>query len=123
MKKLTLLFIAATLIACGAKDDDEDTSGRTTDPLIGSWYQEFEGGNATFVANSNGTWIANFEEEGETFTNTGGWNNNGSDFDAVRQIYTFNYDDEDTDDETFTIEFNPDFTSLTFEDDETWTRQ
>lgn len=121
MKKLLLFFIGATLISCGGKDDDE--AGRTTDPLIGTWYREFDDtANATIVYNSNGTWTGNVEEEGETNTITGGWNNNGSDFDAVRQIYTFTYDD-DTDDLTFTLEFNPDFSSFTIGDDETWSRQ
>ena len=38
MKKLTLLFIAATLIACAGKDDiTEDDSNDDNDKIVGSW--------------------------------------------------------------------------------------
>ena len=122
IKKFTLLFIAATLIACGAKDEEEDTSGRTTDPLIGTWYTEFDGGNSTLVVNSNGTWVSNNEiDDDGTDTYNGGWSNNGNDFDARRQIYTFTgggFEGEDI----YTVEFSSDFNTLSFDED-TWTRQ
>ena len=121
MNKLTLLFIAATLIACGAKDEDEDASGRTTDPFIGTWYTEIETGNATLVVNSNGGWIVNGEIDGEIETDSGTWENNGNDFDAVRQIYNFTYDNGEPP-QTVTVQFSSDFNSFSI-GDFSYTRQ
>ena len=37
MKKLTLLFIAATLIACGGKDDVTENNSNDNNNIVGSW--------------------------------------------------------------------------------------
>lgn len=123
MKKLLLFFITVTLISCGGKDDD-DLSGRTTDPLIGTWtcepysFDEFVDVTDTVVFNSDGTFTGN-STTGEVYS--GGWSNSGNDFDSARQIYTFTYPYSE-ESETVTIIFSSDFNS--FDDsDLVWTRQ
>ena len=129
MKKFTLLFIAATLKACGAKDEDEDTSGRTTDPFIGTWISTPYDSERlttvdTFTVNSNGRWtvVLSFSD-GETDSQSGTWSNNGSDFNSTTQIYTVQNDVAD-EPSTSVVTFADDFNSFTARDSEiTYTRQ
>ena len=121
MKKFTLLFIAATLIACGAKDDDEDTSGRTTDPFIGTWQTSDGGEVVTIANNADGTSSMSYTDGiGGGY---GTWRNASSNpnFNSYTQTYIF---DEGTEDEASeTLTFSSDFSSWTCPECTNWVRQ
>ena len=115
MKKLTLLFIAATLIACGGKDDD-DVSGRTTDPFIGTWQANDGGEIVTIRNNSDGTSTVDGIDSGT-------WRNSSSNpnFNSLTQTYVF---DEGTEDESSeTVTYESDFSTFTCGECPLWVRQ
>ena len=88
MKKFLSLLFVFTLIACGGGSDDDESMGRTTDPLIGIWAELGPDGVALdgdLTVNSNGTWSL-ADPEGPF---TGSWTNSGSDFDSLVQDYSF----------------------------------
>lgn len=88
MKKLLSLLFVFTLIACGGGSDDDESMGRTTDPLIGIWSELSPDGVALdgdLTVNSNGTW--SLADGDGPFT--GSWTNSGSDFDSLVQDYSF----------------------------------
>lgn len=116
MKKITLLFIAATLISCGAKNDDVDTSERITDPFIGTW-QSNDGTSEIVVVKSNGNVLS---EDGAILET---WRNSSStpDYNSLVQTYIFDENTEDEYTETFT--FSSDFNSFTCEECPQWVRQ
>ena len=118
MKKLIILFLGLAIISCGGSDDDE-SMGRTTDPLIGSWsITPFEGEHS-LVINANGNFTVRVVEEGEEYVTTGTWSNNGSDYDASVQIYTVIVDGEE---EITTNRYNEDFSEFV-SDGSTYVRQ
>ena len=133
MKKLLSLLFVFTLIACGggSDDNDDDTIGRTTDPLIGVWTLDGGGdGIATFSVNANGSQALSWtggELDGSVANGT--WENTGSDFDALRQIYNLTQDFGDEDGAQAyngqVFEFSSDFNSFRDlqEADDVWTRQ
>ena len=132
MKKLLSLLLVSTLIACGGNEDDvDDTTGRTTDPLIGVWTLDGGvDGTATFSVNANGSQALSWtggELDGDVANGT--WENTGSDFDALRQIYNLTQDFGDEDGvETYNgqvFEFSSDFNSFRDlgEVDDVWIRQ
>ena len=111
MKKLLLLVIATTLISCQSNEDD-DVSGRTTDPIIGSWYGVDNGENVTININSDGT-----VEGGDTWRNY----SSNPNFNSTTQVYIINEGTEDETIDTFT--FASDFSTMTCPDCILWTRQ
>ena len=110
MKKLLSILFVFTLIACGGGSDDDESMGRTTDPLIGSWSITPFDGEHSLVINANGSLTVRFVEEGEESVNTGTWSNNGSDYDASVQIYTVIVDDGE--EEITTNRYNEDFSEF-----------
>ena len=126
MKKLLLFFIAATLISCGSKDDDD--TERTTDPLIGVWNtSEIDGDEVSlsWTVKSNGTYtLVSLNDEVELSSyNSATWTNIGNDFNSLTQTYRTIVDGESS---LTTINFADDFNSFTSPDDEfgmTWRRQ
>ena len=107
-----------TLIACGGGSDDDESMGRTTDPLIGSWSLTPFEGEHSLVINANGNFTVRVVEEGEEYVSSGMWSNNGSDYDASVQIYTVTGDDEDI----LTVRYNEDFSEFV-SDGSTYVRQ
>ena len=112
MKKFLLILVGLTLISCGGNEDDvPETTGRTTDPIIGVWAELDSDGteldrDATF--NSNGTFL-NIISDGQV---SGTWVNNGSDFDALTQVYTLTITDSNgVFNSELTINFSSDFNS------------
>ena len=118
MKKLIILFLGLAVISCGGSDDDE-SMGRTTDPLIGTWRASADDGSITIVANANGTYSVSLIISGQSNNSiTGTWTNSGNDFSQLTQNYVMleNGDDpEDADNVTFT--FSADYNSMTDSED------
>ena len=119
MKKLFSLLFVFTLIACGGVSDDDvdDTTGRTTDPLIGVWIELGSDGVALdgdLTISSNGNWSL-ADPEGPF---TGTWSNSGSDFDSLIQDYSFSTTvDGGTETWEDRITFSSDFDSYTLIED------
>ena len=108
-----------TLIACGGGSNDDESMGRTTDPLIGSWSITPFDGEHSLVINANGNFTVRIVEEGEEYVTSGTWSNNGSDFNATVQIYTVIVDGEE---EITTNRYNEDFSEFV-SDGVTYVRQ
>ena len=94
MKKILLLLIGLTIISCSSDDDDITT----TDPLIGNWVNTKTFGGSDGVSDftlrikSDGTYIFTYEYEGVISngrTINGSWENSGTDFNLLNQIYSF----------------------------------
>ena len=111
-------MVGLTLISCGGNEDDvPETTGRTTDPLIGVWAELGPDGVALdgdLTVNSNGTW--SLADPDGPFT--GSWSNSGSDFNSLVQDYTFS---STSDGETLNwedrITFSADFDTYTLIED------
>ena len=118
MKKLIILFLGLAVISCGGSDDDEPIS-RTTDPLIGVWFESPMVQNSTsFAFFSNGTysWQKYYYYDGsESATvideQNGTWENQGDDFNALSQTYILLATRAGNSIYNFT--FNSDFTEFT----------
>ena len=119
MKKLLSLLFVFTLIACGGGSDDDESMGRTTDPLIGSWSITPFDGEHSLVINANGNFTVRIVEEGEEYVSSGTWSNNGSDFNATVQIYTVTNSGEV---ETVSARYNENFSEF-ISDGSTYVRQ
>ena len=129
MKKLIILFLGLAIISCGGSDDDE-SMGRTTDPIIGNWRWSSGGdierwnfsssGNLTFLRSSS-----DFPED--NLSASGRWTNNGNDFNSLSQTYMLEIPNEE--DVTLSVIFNADFDEWTGYctgsgcDEPTYTRQ
>ena len=94
MKKILLLLIGLTIISCSSDDDDITT----TDPLIGNWVNTSTFGGSDGVSDltlrikSDGTYIFTYQYNGVISNNStinGSWENSGTDFNLLNQIYSF----------------------------------
>ena len=130
MKKLIILFLGLAIISCGGSDDDE-SMGRTTDPLIGVWLNTVEEITTTFTANSNGNFTSLTEYPTSSISSSGTWSNNGSDLNSNSQLYTFtteeNNDSENDDPQILRVVYSNNFNAFTIysgtNDEVTYTRQ
>ena len=104
MKKLLSLLFVFTLIACGggSDEDDNESMGRTTDPLIGTWtitlfVGETDETTITTTYNANGTILDRqvpVDPPNCVFSCTGTWSNTSpnTDFNSLTQRYTTTMD-------------------------------
>ena len=122
MKKLLLLILLVFMVSCSSDDD----ANRTTDPIIGNWIcdpcsvDDRYSLSATVAFNSNGSYTATYNlpegdgGEGVSGSQTGTWENLGSDINALSQVYNFKYTNESDDqDEIATHRFTEDFNEFT----------
>ena len=122
MKKLLLLLLLFPMVSC-SRDDD---TNRTTDPIIGNWICDSclvdnrYSLSATAAFNSNGSYATTYNlpegdgGEGVSGSQTGTWENLGSDINALSQVYNFKYTNESDDqDEIATYKFTEDFNEFT----------
>ena len=110
------------MVSC-SRDDD---TNRTTDPIIGNWIcdpcSDDDGYSlsVTGAFNSNGSYATTYNlpegdgGEGVSGSQTGTWENLGSDINALSQVYNFKYTNESDDqDEIATYKFTKDFNEFT----------
>ena len=114
MKKLLLLFLGLSIMSCSS--DDESDSGRTTDPIIGTWYDADSGGSVTFQSNGR----ASSDFTGDT-CNITFWRaeEENPDFTQVRRYYEWTFICEDGTEDTGgdnEVIFSDDFNRMTVSD-------
>lgn len=91
-----------TLISCGGGSDEDESMGRTTDPLIGTWtltlyVGEVDETTNTITFNTNGTMLDRkvpLDPPNCVFSCTGTWSNTSpsTDFNSLTQRYTYTFD-------------------------------
>ena len=132
MKKLLLVLMFVPLVSCSSDDD----ANRPTDPIIGNWIcdpcsvDDRYSLSATGAFNSNGSYATTYNlpegdgGEGVSEGQRGTWENLGSDFNALSQVYNFKvtYVEAELQDEIVTFRFTEDFNEFT-NDDLTFIRQ
>ena len=110
-------FILSILLFISCSKDDNDNS-RTTDPIIGTWYDSAEGYRITFFANGRGS------SEGD-YCDLAFWRaeEENPDFTQVRRYYEWTYvcDNGDEYDGEYTepdneVIFSDDFNRMTVND-------
>ena len=120
------------MVSCSSDDD----TNRTTDPIIGNWICDSclvdnrYSLSATAAFNSNGSYATTYNlpegdgGEGVSEGQRGTWENLGSDFNALSQVYNFKgtYVEAELQDEIVTFRFTEDFNEFT-NDDLTFIRQ
>lgn len=111
MKKLIILFLGLAVISCGGSEDDE-SMGRTTDPIIGTWLEIDETNPSTLVFGSSG----NYTESDSDNTYNADWVNNGNNFDSLSQTYTLTAQSQSL---TMNVLFSEDFNTFSFTSDNT----
>ena len=123
MKKLLLLILLVSMVSCSSDIEDN----RTTDPIIGNWIcdpcsvDDRYSLSATAAFNSNGSYATTYNlpegdgGEGVSEGQRGTWENLGSDFNALSQVYNFKvtYVEAELQDEIVTFRFTEDFNEFT----------
>ena len=122
MKKLLLLLLLFPMVSC-SRDDD---TNRTTDPIIGNWICDSclvdnrYSLSATAAFNSNGSYATTYNlpegdgGEGVSGSQTGTWENLGSDLNALSQVYKVKETSESGDqDDIVTFTFTENFNEFT----------
>ena len=73
--KILAFVLGLTLVSCGSSDEDEDL-GRTTDPIIGVWEQNY--------GDDDDSWIVRFSANGEVVDEI----RDGSNYDVYRGVWS-----------------------------------
>ena len=122
MKKLLLLILLVSVVSCSSDIE----VNITTDPIIGNWIcdpcsvDDRYSLSSTGAFNSNGSYTATYNlpegdgGEGLSGSQTGTWENIGSDLNALSQVYKVKETSESGDqDDIVTFTFTENFNEFT----------